>query len=166
MSVNNLQSVEAVSKIRELAEAIVFAMLCTNLNAKPFHAIPMSTKRVDEHGSIWFLSGNDSTHNENIHDDSKVELLYSDPRSMRFLNVYGDATIHRDRKILEELYGKMDDAWFENIDDPNLTAIKVVPLDAHYWDAKNNRLISMAKIGIAAITGKKPDLADHGDLNI
>ena len=166
MSVNNLQSVEAVSKIREMAEAINFANLCTNLNAKPFHAIPMSTKRVDEQGSVWFLSGNDSTHNNNIHDDSKVELLYSDPRAIRFLNIYGDATIHKDRKILEQLYGKTDDAWFDGVDDPNLTAIEVVPLDAHYWDAKNNRLISMAKMGIAAITGKQPDLTTQGDLNI
>ena len=166
MTTKNLQSVDAASKIKELAEAINFVMLCTNLNAKPFHAIPMSTKRVDEQGSIWFLSGDDSTHNDNIHDDSKVELLYSDPRSMRFLNVYGDAKIHNDRKILEKLYGKTDDAWFDGVDDANLTAIEVVPIDAHYWDAKNNRLISMAKMGIAAITGKQPDLIEQGDLDI
>ena len=61
---------------------------------------------------------------------------------------------------------KTDDAWFDGVDDPNLTAIEVVPLDAHYWDAKNNRLISMAKMGIAAITGRRPDLTEQGDLNI
>lgn len=166
MTTKNLQSEEAASKIKELAEAIDFAMLCTNLSAKPFHAIPMSTKRVDENGAIWFLSGRDSTHNENILDDSKVELLYSHPGSMRFLIVYGEATIHTDRKILGELYGRTDDAWFQGADDPNLSAIKVVPLDAHYWDTKNNRLVSMAKIGIAAITGKQPDFAEHGDLKL
>jgi len=47
-------------------------MLRTNLNAKPFHAIPVSTKGVDEDGAIWFLRGLDSTHNENIHEDRKV----------------------------------------------------------------------------------------------
>ena len=166
MTTKNLYSSEAASKIKEMAEAIDFTMLCTDLDSKPFHAIPMSTKRVDDEGAIWFLSGRDSTHNNNIHVDSKVELLYSDPGSMRFLIVYGEATIHEDRQILEELYGATDDAWFNGLDDPNLTAIKVVPLDAHYWDAKNNRLISMAKMGIAAITGKQPDLSEQGDLNL
>lgn len=166
MNTKNLQSDKAAFKIKELAEAIDFTMLCTNLNAKPFHAIPMSTKRVDADGAIWFLSGHDSTHNGNIHDDSKVELLYSDPRSMRFLIVYGEATIHKDRKVVEELYGTTDDAWFKGVDDPNLSAIKVVPLEAHYWDTKNNRLITMAKMGIAAITGDQPDLAEHGDLQL
>ena len=149
-----------------MALAIDFAMLCTNLSAKPFHAIPMSTKRVDANGAIWFLSGCDSTHNGNILNDSKVELLYSHPGSMRFLIVYGEAIIHMDKKILKELYGATDDAWFQGVDDPNISAIQVVPLDAHYWDTKNNRLISMAKMGIAAVTGKQPDLAEHGDLKL
>jgi len=166
MTTKNLQSNLAISKIKELAEAINFTMLCTSLSDKPFHAIPMSTKRVDEDGALWFLSGQDSTHNENILDDCKVQLLYSDPRSMRFLIVYGEATIHEDRKVLQELYGTMDNAWFKGIDDPNLSAIKVVPLDAHYWDSKSNKLISMAKIGLAAITGQQPDLAEHGNLKL
>ena len=166
MTTKNLQSSEAVSKIKEMAEAIDFTMLCTNLSTKPFHAIPMSTKRVDEDGAIWFLSGRESTHNENILEDSKVELLYSHPGSMRFLIVYGDATIHEDRKVLRELYGKTDDAWFKGVEDPNLTAIKVVPIDSHYWDAKSNRLVSMAKMGIAALTGNQPDLAEHGELKL
>ncbi len=166
MTTKNLQSSEAVSKIKEMAETIDFTMLCTNLSAKPFHAIPMSTKRVDEDGAIWFLSGRESTHNENILEDSKVELLYSHPGSMRFLIVYGDATIHEDQKVLRELYGKTDDAWFKGVEDPNLTAIKVVPIDSHYWDAKSNGLISMAKMGITAITGNQPDLAEHGELKL
>ncbi len=166
MTKNNLANNEAVAKLKDLAESIDFTMLCTNLNAKPFHAIPMSTKRVDEDGAIWFLSGSDSTHNGNICDDSKVELLYSDPGSMRFLTVFGEATLHREPTLLKELYGKTDDAWFDGLDDPNLSAIKIVPIDAHYWDSKNNRLVSLLKLGVAAVTGDRPDLAEHGDLRV
>ncbi|WP_391575340.1 pyridoxamine 5'-phosphate oxidase family protein [Aureliella helgolandensis] len=46
-----------MAKLKELAESIDFAMLCTDLEATPFHAIPMSTRRVDDQGHIWFLSG-------------------------------------------------------------------------------------------------------------
>lgn len=166
MTTKNLSSGKAVAKIKELAEAIDFTMLCTNLNAKPFHAVPMSTKRVDDCGAIWFLSGHDSTHNEHIHDDSKVQLLYSDPGTMRFLTVFGGAEIIKDRSVLNELYGSTDDAWFEGVDDPNLSAIKVTPLDAHYWDMKNNRLVTLVKIGVAAVIGDEPDIAEDGALNV
>ena len=166
MTTKNLRSSDAALKIKDLAEGIDFAMLCTSLTSKPFHAIPMSTKRVDSDGAIWFLSGRDSTHNSNINKDSKVELLYSNPKSMQFLNVFGDATIQDDIKVLKELYSSTDDAWFGGLNDPNLTAIKVVPLDAHYWDAKSNRLVSLAKMGIAAITGQQPDLIEQGDLKL
>ena len=166
MTTTNLTSSKAAAKIKELAEAIDFTMLCTDLDTKPIHSVPMSTKRVDYDGSIWFLSGHDSTHNANIRNDPKVQLLYSDPSSVRFLVVFGGAEIVTDRPTLIELYGSTDDSWFEGVDDPNLSAIKVSPLDAHYWDAKNNQFITLLKIGVAAAVGSKPDIVEHGDLSI
>ncbi len=49
----------------------------------------------------------------------------------------------------------------------NLSSGKAVaPLDAHYWDTKNNRLVTLAKIGVAAVFGDEPDMAEQGDLNV
>ncbi|TWT73287.1 pyridoxamine 5'-phosphate oxidase family protein [Allorhodopirellula solitaria] len=166
MSNTDLSNQDAVAKLKELAESIDFAMLCTDMAAKPFHAIPMSTKKVDADGRIWFLSGRDSTHNDNIRRDNQVEVLYSDPSSMRFLNVYGKAEIRRDREILKELYGSADDSWFDGLDDPNLSAIEIAPLQAHYWDVKGNRLVALLKMGWGGVTGSEPDLAQHGDLKM
>ena len=90
MSTKNLETPHANLKLKEFAESIDFAMLCTELHSYPFHAIPMSTRRVDADGAIWFLSGQDSTHNANIAKDSRVALIYAEPRSMRFLSIYGD----------------------------------------------------------------------------
>ncbi len=166
MSSQNLSNRDAIAKLKEMAESIDFAMLCSDLTAQPFHAIPMSTKEVDDQGHIWFLSGQDSTHNANIQNDGKVELLYSDPGSMQFLNVFGKAVICKDREILNNLYGSTDDSWFDGIDDPNLTAIEVTPLQAHYWDTKGNKLVALLKMGWGGVTGDQPDLAQHGDLNV
>lgn len=166
MSKKDLQYDDAIEKIKSLAESIDFAMLCTDLTSKPFHAIPMSTKRVDEDGAIWFLSGADSTHNANLTRDAKVELLYSDPGSMSFLSIFGEASIHRDKELLKSLYTSTDEAWFDGVDDPNLTAIRVMPIKAHYWDPKSNKLVSMLKMGVSAVTGKEPDLMNHGKLKL
>ncbi len=39
---------------------------------------------------------------------------------------------------------------------------KIVPIDAHYCDTKNNRVVAILKMGVATLTGKQPDIAEHG----
>jgi len=56
MSTENLKQTEAILKLKELAKDIKFALMATDLQAKPAHVIPMTTKEVDEDGNIWFLS--------------------------------------------------------------------------------------------------------------
>src|SRR5690606_35624311 len=96
--------------------------------------------------------------------DPNLHLIYADKSGMQFLNVYGMATITTDRKIIDELYGKTVDAWFEGKDDPNITAISVRPKEAYYWDPKNNKLVSLVKMGVGAIIGEQPDTMDFGKL--
>ena len=166
MSVKNLYSTEAKKKIKALAEDIDYTMFATNISNKPFHVIPMSTKKVDENGAIWFLSGKDSDHNTNIKKDNDVQLIYSKPGKMSFLVIQGTAHVTTNKEILEELYGKSDDMWFTGIDDPNLTAIEVRPVDAHYWEPKHNMFVSLFKMGVGAVTGEQPDISEHGDIKL
>ena len=154
MSKNNLFEEKAREKIKELAENIDFAMMETHLGFKPTHIVPMSTKEVDEEGCIWFLSNKNSEHNGYIDADNEIQLIYAKPGDMEFMTVFGEAFTTTERPVLEKYYGKSDDAWFDGVNDPDLTAIKVVPKDAHYWDAKNGKLVSLLKMGMGAITGK------------
>jgi len=36
----------------------------------------------------------------------------------------------------------------------------------HYWDSKNNKLVSLVKLGVGALTGKQPDMGVEGKLNV
>lgn len=166
MSIDNLRSGEALEKMTKMVNDIDFAMLLTDLGSQPISAVPMSTKKVDEHGNIWFLSGLNSDHNTNIVNSPEVQLLYSDISDMEFISIYGKATIVADPAILKDLYEKTDDAWFTGEDDPNLTAIKVVPQEAYYWDNKYNKYVSLFKMGVAAITGERVDTGEKGRLDL
>ena len=166
MSTENLFNTEALKKLKDLATSIDFAMLATDLKNTPIDAIPMSTKKVDDAGNIWFLSGADSDHNANIQKDPESQLLYAKPSDMEFLSVYGLATITKERAILEDLYGKSDDAWFDGIDDPNLTAIKFAPKTAQYWDTKSNKFVSLLKMAYSAVTGDETDLGETGSITV
>lgn len=166
MSTDNLNSGEALEKMTSMVKNINYAMLLTDLKSQPISAVPMSTKKVDDQGNIWFLSGLNSDHNTNIVKSPDVQLLYSDVADMEFISIYGRASIIADPSKLKELYEKIDDAWFTGEDDPNLTAIKIVPEEAYYWDNKHNKYISLFKMGLAAITGKKADISEKGRLNL
>ncbi len=156
----------AIEKLRQLAQGIDFAMLATALSDLPIHMVPMSTKKVDELGRIWFLSGADSLHNQNIKKQADVHLIYSNAGSMQFLNVYGSAMVSTDKKVLSDLYSQADDAWFKGLGDPNLTAISVTPKNVYYWDPKSNKLVTLFKLGMAAVTGQQPDLMEQGELKV
>ena len=147
MSTKNLYSKEAKEKIKKMAESIDYTMMATNLNSQPFHVVPMSTKEVDEK-------------------ENRTHLIYADKGNFEFLSIYGRAHISTDRNRIKELYGSGDDAWFDGEDDPNITAIKVVPEDAHYWDTKNGKVLSLLKMAQGAITGNEPDLGVQGDLKV
>ncbi len=166
MSEKNLYDTEAIKKIEEMAEGIDFAMMATNLGKKPFDVVVMSTKKVDTEGNIWFLSGKDSQHVVNLNEDDATQLIYSDPSSIRFLNVYGHVESSTDRSVLEDLYGAGDDTWFEGPGDPNLLALKVIPKEVYYWDPKSNKLVALLKMAAGAITGEEPDMMNTGELKV
>lgn len=166
MSTEKLDREESRKKIRGLVGDIKVAMMITGFDQKPIPAIPMTTKKIDNDGNIWFLSLRNSHHNQNLLQDKQVQLLYSDPSDMEYLSVYGEAEVTTDRAILEDLYEKTDDNWFEEIDDPNLTAIKVKPEEAYYWDTKTNKYITLLKMGVGAVTGNKQDIGEKGKLDL
>lgn len=166
MSTKNLSNQEAYDKLKELAESIDYAMFETNLGARPTHVIPMSTKKCDQEGSLWFLSNKDSDNNSFIHKDKDVQLLYSKPTAMEYMSIYGQAFIYNDLETIKKLYTTSDDAWFNGPTDPNITAIKVVPQEAHYWDTKDGMITTLFKMGLGALTGNKQDLGESGDLDL
>ena len=162
---NNLYNEEAKDKIKEIVTDVDYAMMATQLESKPSHIVPMSTKKVDEEGNIWFLSGQDSEDNTNILKDASVELIYSHPGKMTFMSLYGHAEIVVNETILKELYSDSDNNWFDGPEDPNLSAIKVKPDSAHYWEPKHNKLVTLFKIGVGAITDQKQDVGQSGELH-
>lgn len=166
MSTESLNREESRKKIKELVGDIKVAMMITGFDKKPINAIPMTTKKIDNDGNIWFLSLRNSHHNQDLLKSKDVQLLYSDPSDMEYLSVFGEAEVTTDRAVLEDLYEKTDDNWFEEIDDPNLTAIKVKPEEAYYWDTKTNKYITLLKMGVGALTGNKQDIGEKGKLNI
>ena len=162
--VKDLSHAEAISKIQELVNDIQTCMFCTYKGDK-LEARPMSTQKVDDEGNIWFLSDKNSSKNKAIQANSKVELLYAHGQD-KFISLHGSATISQDKEKIKELWTPIAKIWFtEGVDDPAVSVIKVAFDDGYYWDTKHGRMVEMAKMAAALITGTTMDDGIEGALN-
>jgi len=165
MGVQNISRQEANEKIKELAKKADVCMFTTSLTKLPLITRPMSTRDVDNDGSIWFFSRDGSDKNLEISADNRVQLFYSNFSSSEYMSLYGKATILRDPGKAKELWSAIAKTWFnEGYDDPELTLIKVEPEDGYYWDTKDGKVISLMKMVAGAISGKEFDLGVEGKI--
>ena len=81
--------------------------------------------------------------------------------------MFGYAEVIKDRAKLEELWNPIAKAWFtEGKDDPEISILRVRPVDAYYWDTRTNKLVSLIKIAASAITGKTMDDGIEGEIKL
>ena len=164
----NLIGAEAGRKIKELVDKSTTCFFCTQLTTnEPLKTRPMAVQKVDNRGSFWFMSANDSHKNAEIHADNHVQLLFQGSDYSDFLSVYGVATISTDKELIKELWNPMLKAWFtEGIDDPRITVVKVTAQDGYYWDNKHGNAIAFVKTAIGAAIGQTLDDSIEGTLTV
>ena len=166
-TVKDLYLTEGIEKMKELAEDVRICMFCTSSDSLPFTTRPMATSKVDEDGTIWFLSSKDSEKNFEIKENGKVQLIYSKPGDSQFMAVYGIASIETTQAKIDELWNPIAKAWFtEGKEDPNISVIRVIPDTAYYWDTVHGKVISLISIAASALTGKSHDDGIEGKIQL
>ncbi len=164
----NLSGPAGVAKIRELVKDAKTCFFCTAIRkGQAVPTRPMSVQEVDDQGRLWFLSASDSSQNEQLASDPAVQLMFQGSSHSDFLTLYGQATVSRDKKKIEELWNPLVKTWFtEGKDDPRITVICVTPENGYYWDTKHNRMIAFAKMIVGAAIGKTLDDSIEGTIKV
>jgi general stress protein 26 len=161
----SLMNWKAIEKIQELAKDQV-CLFCTHENGE-IVSRPMSTQQIEDDGTMWFMSRNDSEKNRQVREDEHIYLMYMDTGKQHYMTLSGQARIVDDRQKIEELWSPIAKAWFDKgKDDPAISLLKFTPSDGHYWDTKNGKLISFIKIAASALTGAKDDGGIEGDIKL
>ena len=79
--------------------------------------------------------------------------------------MWGNAKVVNDRDLIRAKWSPIVRAWFpEGANDPNLTLLRVKPVQAYYWDAETGKMISFLKIAASAVTGKRLSEGAEGKL--
>lgn len=164
----DLMGEDAVAKIKELVEKSPTCFFCTNITSnQSFSTRPMHVQQTDNEGNLWFLSANDSKHEQELAEDASIQLLFQGSQYSDFLNIYGKATISADKAKIKELWNPMLKTWFtEGIDDPRISVIKVMPSEGYYWDTKNHIAVGFIKRLVGAAIGKTLDDSIEGNINV
>ncbi len=154
----------------DLIKDIKFGMLTHKHATGELHSHPLTTqnKSGDEGGNLYFFISRKSELGQRIQQDGNVNVSYADPGDDSYVSVSGMATISEDQAKKEALFTSMAKAWFPGgVTDPDLALLKVAIGHAEYWDVTDSKMVQLAKMAKAAITGEPPKkLGEHKDLHV
>jgi general stress protein 26 len=140
------------------------AMLVTHGSAAGLHARPMAIADTDRDGSLWFITGGDTSKVFELEKDSSILAVMQS--SSKSLSVGGRAELSRDRNKIHELWKESFRVWFKGKDDPNIVLIRLNPAEAEYWDTSGGQGVKFAlKYAAAYVTGQSMSHNDSGDVN-
>lgn len=149
-------------KLKSLITDVQIAMLTTLDSQGKMHARPMITMAFDDddefEGVIWFFTRKDSYKVHDLESAHEVNLTYSEPKSHKYVSVFGTASVEKNKNRMIELWRPTLKTWFpEGIDDPQLTLIKVKVEDADFWDTPASTMMKLKGIAKSLVTGHHYD---------
>ena len=163
----NLSNQDAIKKMKEMAEEIEICMFCTYDADNKMQTAPMRANEIDNDGTFWFLSTNESTRNTDIQANSTTDLIFAQPGKENYLSVHGHSEITYNKQKIDDLWNPMVKTWFtEGKEDPRISVIKFTPEEAYYWDTRHGKMVSFLKIAVGAVTGKTMDDGIQGKLKV
>lgn len=147
-----------LEKLANFIKDIRFTMLTTVSQDGSLHSRPMACQdfsKVTFDGTLWFFSSKNSFKNHSIENEQHVNLAYANPDRQQYVSISGVATISHDRTKMEELWTPNFKTWFrQGLEDPDLTLIGVEVESAEIWDTPPSKMIQLAGLMKAKVTGR------------
>ena len=153
-----------------LIKDIKFGMLTHRHTDGQLHSAPLTTqnKADDEGTALYFFISHKSEIAGCVQKDGNVNVAYAHPGDDRYVSVSGLAMIVEDQTKKDYLFTSFAKAWFPGgATDPDLALLQVNIGHAEYWDVKESKMVQLAKMAKAAITGEPPEkMGEHKELNL
>ncbi len=144
-------------ELKEKIKDIRIAMLTTQEDDGDFHSRPMATHDIDEDGTMWFFTYESSNKVQEIRQNERISLTFSDTDAETYVSTSGVAEVVADKNKIDALWNDGLKAWFPNgKNDPNIRLIKARVHRGEYWDRPGGKMVTLFEMAKAAITGQ-PD---------
>jgi len=152
----------------ELIKDIRFAMFTTRDTNNHLQAWPMTmqNKSLDD-GKLWFFMSRSSEAVLQLQANPMMCVAFADPGKDTYVSLSSTARVMDNRTKAQELWSKMNEAWFKGgVDNPDLALVEVSIVHGHYWDVKESKVTQLALIAKAVMTGQQPHLGESGEVRI
>lgn len=149
----------AAEKVKELIGDERLGMLTTVDSDGKLVSRPMALQRLDDDGTLWFLTGRDSAKAEQLERDPRINVAFQSRGT--WISVAGRGTLVEQRDTIHDLWNAGADAWFpDGPDSPEAIALRVDPGTAEYWDTPGGRVASVLAYAKSKLTGDRPDIGE------
>jgi general stress protein 26 len=153
----------------ELIKDIKFGMLTHRHANGMLHAHPLTTQNqsIDE-GAAVFLHLAQKRAGPAAAAGRQRQRVVCGPGDDSYVSLSGQAVITEDQAKKEDLWSPVARAWFPaGVNDPDLALLEVRIHHAEYWDVKESKMVQLAKMAKAALTGETPPrLGEHKELHL
>jgi general stress protein 26 len=143
-----------LKKLRKLIKGARVAMLTTVAGDGTIRSRPMATLKAPFEGDLWFFTRATAPKAEEIRDNDRVNVSFSDGGDDRYLSISGTASLVRDKDRLEQLWSGRLKSWFpDGKKDPDLALLRVRVDRADYWNAKSGAMVHLGGLVRSSLGG-------------
>ena len=153
-----------IQRLNALLHEIQIAMLTTiepdgRLRSRPMAAVDTGEPFNDD---LWFFTSQASPKTEEIQEDPRVNVCFSEPKRQHYVSLSGTCELVRDPELARRYWKPLFRAWFpQGVDDPDLALLRVRVEQAEYWDTPSSKVVQIAGLVKALATGERVHPGKH-----
>jgi general stress protein 26 len=158
-------TVEEIEKVSKLIEGAKIALVTTVSEEGQLVSRPLAMQQREFDGTLWFFTQDPSPKTEQVavNDQVNVALQVDDG----WVSIAGTASVTKDPTMIDELWNRHAEAWFENgKDDPTVALLRVRADTAEYWTMTSSKVVSAVKYAKAIVTGEQPDIGENNTIQL
>lgn len=96
------------------------------------HGRPMSVGEVEDGGTVWFLTDNQSMKVAEVARDTRALVSFAD--SDKYIVMTGEIALLRDSAKARAIWKEPFRVWFKGPEDPTLALLRFEPDEGEYWN--------------------------------
>ena len=151
---------DQTATITKLIESARVALVTTVGEDGQLLSRPLAMQDRGFDGDLWFFTQDPSSKTEQVQANNQVNVALQTGKD--FLSIAGTATVSRDQTMIDELWNRYAEAWFDQgRDDPSVALLKVHADSAEYWNIDSPTVVAAVKYAAAIATGGQPDIGDN-----
>lgn len=151
---------EDIRKVSELVEAGRIATVSTVDTDGRLVSRPLALIDRPFDGELYFFTQDPSPKTEQVAADDRVNVALEAKGG--YLSISGRASVSHDQTLIESLWNREAEAWFEGgREDPTVALLKVDAESAEYWTNDSPRPVSLIKYVASVATGTQPDMGEN-----